>query len=81
MTIYQVLSWVSAAVAVSGIYLNGRKLWWSWFFNLANSAVLTVINIHFKLWGFIPLCLLTAVMYMRNAYKWHKDNKLQRRTT
>lgn len=77
---YQALSWVSAWLAMTSIYLAGRKVWWCWLFYIANSCVLLAINIHFRLWGFIPLSAITSVMYVMNARKWKKDKEIPRRS-
>lgn len=65
------LDWVSCIIALVGFYFVGRKLWWGWFFHIANLIPLTIINAHYKLWGFMPMNAVLLVLYIKNMRDWH----------
>lgn len=49
------LDWVASVTAVVGFYFVGRKFWWGWMIHTANLIPLTILNVHYKLWGFMPM--------------------------
>jgi hypothetical protein len=54
------------------MYFVGRKLWWGWLFHITNLIPLTIINVHYKLWGFMPMNAALLVLYYKNLKDWRK---------
>lgn len=74
MDIGQILSWVVGAVGLIGFYFAGKRMWWSWYINLACQA----LWISYALVTGQPAFLVTAAVYSGifavNAYKWTKEH-------
>jgi hypothetical protein len=64
------LDWICGSFSLLGMYVVGRKLWWGWLINAVNTCMLVYINVHFQLWGFLPVNALMIALFVRNAYKW-----------
>ncbi len=64
------LDWVASTTAIVGFYFVGRKLWWGWLFHIANLIPLTLINVHYKLWGFMPMNAILLVLYLKSLREW-----------
>ena len=66
----QTWSWVLTAVGVTGFVLAGRKVWFSWYINLACQILWFVYAIATSQYGFIAAALVYTVVFGRNAYAW-----------
>lgn len=69
----QYWSWVLAAIGLLGFWLSGRKVWWSWYINVANQALWFTYAIVTDQYGFIVASIAYTVVFGRNAYIWTKD--------
>jgi Nicotinamide mononucleotide transporter len=75
------LDWVAAITALVGVYLVGRKLWYGWLVHMANLIPLTIINVHYGLWGFMPLNIVLLAIYIKNLRDWLKDGQTTDKAT
>jgi hypothetical protein len=73
MTNEQILSWVVTIVGLAAFLLAGRKVWWSWYINIA-------CQIFWYLYAWVsdtPAFFISATVYSVvftiNAIKWTKD--------
>ena len=66
------LDWVAGCFSIWGMYVVGQKKWWGWLINTFNLLLLIYINLHFSLWGFLPVNLIMMVMFCKNAVQWYR---------
>ncbi|MFW7414741.1 hypothetical protein [Demequina sp. SO4-18] len=70
--------WLLTAVGVTGFILAGRRVWWSWYVNLACQALWMAYAIVTEQYGFIIAALVYTVVFLRNALAWTKDHRAER---
>ena len=70
-------SWVLSATGAMGLYLAGRKVWWSWWVNLASQPLWAIYSIQTKQWGFLASTALYGTVFLRNAVYWTRENRKQ----
>ena len=46
-------SWVLTMFGLTGMWLAGRKVWWTWFVSLAGQVVWFIYALTTTQWGFI----------------------------
>lgn len=66
----QYWSWLLGVVGVVGFILAGRKVWWSWYINLACQALWFAYAIVTEQYGFIATALVYTVVFGKNAISW-----------
>ncbi len=66
----QLWSWILTAVGLSGFFLVGKKVWWSWYINLGCQALWFAYAIATTQYGFIVASILYAVVFTKNAVQW-----------
>lgn len=71
----QLWSWILGAVGVAGFILSGRKVWWSWYINLACQALWFAYAIVTTQYGFIVAALVYTVVFGKNAISWTREHR------
>ena len=66
-------SWVLGFIGIVGFILAGRKVWWSWYINIAAQIVWFAYAIVTEQYGFLITSILYAVVFTRNAYFWTRE--------
>lgn len=68
----QLLSWLVGAIGITGFFLAGRKVWWSWYVNI----ICQVFWVLYAIVSSTPAFFVTAAFYTAvfsyNAWKWTK---------
>jgi hypothetical protein len=70
----QVLSWVVATIGLSGFFLAGRKVWWSWYVNIACQVFWFMYAWVSETPAFFATAAVYTVVFSYNAYKWTKEH-------
>lgn len=73
MNVYH-MDWVAGALSFAGMYLVGRKKWYGWVVCIVNNFILVYLNVHFQLWGFLPVCAANFVLFVKNCWQWKVGN-------
>ena len=71
----QLRSWVLTVVGITGFILAGRKVWWSWYINIACQVLWFAYAIITKQYGFIIAAILYTIVFSKNAIAWTKEHK------
>lgn len=69
----QIWSWVLMAVGVTGLWLAGRGIWWSWFVGLGAQVLWLAYAIVTGQWGFIVSAFAYGFVYARNGVRWMRQ--------
>jgi hypothetical protein len=75
----QILSWVVGAVGISGFLLAGRKVWWSWYVNIACQLFWVLYAIASDTPAFFYTAFFYTGVFAVNAYKWTREHRTNRR--
>lgn len=67
-------SWILTVVGVTGFFLAGRKVWWSWYINLGCQALWFIYAFVTEQYGFIFAALVYTVVFTKNAIAWTKEH-------
>lgn len=67
------MDWVLTIVGLTGFVLAGRRVWWSWYVNLACQALWLAYALITQQYGFIVAALAYSIVFTRNAIAWTKD--------
>jgi hypothetical protein len=70
----QYWSWIVTIIGLIGFYLAGRKIWWSWYINIANQLLWTIFAVATEQWGFLLGVPLYLFVFIKNAYSWTKEH-------
>lgn len=70
----QVWPIVVSIVGVVGFWLAGKRVWWSWWLNLANQALWTVLAVVTQQWGFFIGIVIYTPIFLRNAIVWTREH-------
>jgi len=68
-------SFVLTFVGVIGFLLAGRRVWWSWYVNLACQALWLAYAIVTEQYGFIVAALVYSYVFGKNAILWTKEHR------
>ena len=68
-------SWILTAVGVTGLYLAGRGLWWSWLIGLGAQVLWLCYAIVTRQYGFIVSAFAYGWVYARNARRWAGERR------
>jgi hypothetical protein len=71
----QLWSWILTIVGLTGFILAGRKVWWSWYINIACQGLWFAYAIVTKQYGFIVASLAYTVVFTQNAIKWTREHR------
>lgn len=63
-------SYTLTVVGICGLYLAGRKLWWSWLIGLFAQVLWVAYAVVTRQWGFIASAFAYGWVYARNARSW-----------
>ncbi len=74
------LDWISSGISVWVMYVLGKKIWWGWVLSIFNLIFFVFVNVHFKLWGFLPSNAVCLIIFIKNAKEWYRDSIKDRST-
>lgn len=69
------MDWLLSAVGLIGFILAGRKIWWSWYLNIACQVLWFTYGLVTHQWGFVAAAVVYAIVFSQNAYRWTKEHK------
>lgn len=70
----QLWSWVLGIVGLTGFVLAGRKIWWTWYINIACQGLWFAYAIITKQYGFIATAVAYTVVFTMNAVTWTREH-------
>jgi hypothetical protein len=70
----QTFSWIVTILGLIGFWLAGKKLWWSWYINIANQIAWVIFAVITDYYAFLVGTVFYFVVFSRNAYLWTKDH-------
>ena len=73
-------SWVLTMFGLTGMWLAGRKVWWTWFVSLAGQVVWFIYALTTTQWGFILGSVAYTMVYARNAATWTREHRAKAKT-
>lgn len=62
-----------SAIGVIGFFLAGRKIWWSWYINIACQILWVIFALSTQQLGFLLGAAVYVVVFTGNAYRWTRD--------
>ena len=68
-------SWLLTAIGVAGFILAGRKVWWSWYVNIANQAIWLTYALLTHQYGFLVGVFVYLWVFIGNARRWTKEHR------
>ena len=74
-------SWALTAVGLLGFWLAGRKVWWSWYVNIANQVVWIAYSVLTAQWGFLVGAAFYTVVFVKNAVTWTREHRAEQEQT
>ena len=66
-------SWALTLVGVAGFWLAGRKVWWSWYVNIANQVLWLAYSLVTEQWGFLVGVAVYTWVFVGNAVRWTRE--------
>ena len=72
------LDYIGGALALLSTWLVGRKKWHGWALGVGANAFYLAIDVKYKLWGLIPVCVLVVGISVFNAVKCFKESRTQK---
>lgn len=75
----QIFSWVVTLVGCFGFWLGGKKIWWSWYVNIANQIAWVIFAVITGYYAFLIGTAVYSVVFVRNAYLWTRDHFASKR--
>lgn len=70
----QTFSWIVTILGLIGFWLAGKKLWWSWYINIANQIAWVIFAVITDYYAFLVGTAFYFIVFSRNAYLWTKDH-------
>lgn len=70
-------SWLLTSIGVTGLYLAGRKVWWSWFIGLGAQSLWMAYAINTRQYGFIVSAIAYGCIYAKNGLAWSRERGKQ----
>lgn len=67
------ISLVTGAVTLVGMWGAGSLKPWAWKLNLANQVLWFIFIVAFGAWGLLPLNVALVVTYTRNHLRWKRE--------
>lgn len=74
MSIAEISAYVVTLVGCFGFWLGGKKIWWSWYVNIANQLFWVVFALASGYEIFLIGTLFYSITFIRNAYLWTKEH-------
>ncbi len=68
-------SYLLTIVGVFGLYLAGRKIWWSWFVGAAAQLLWIAYALVTHQYGFVISALAYGWVYFNNGLVWSKQHR------
>lgn len=75
----QLWSYLLGVVGLVGFILAGRRVWWSWYVNLACQGLWFAYAIITSQFGFLISSIVYAFVFTQNSIKWTKDHNANRK--
>jgi hypothetical protein len=75
----QYLSWIVTLVGCFGFWLGGKKIWWSWYVNIANQIFWAGFAIVTGYYIILVGVVFYSATFGRNAYLWTKEHLTHKR--
>lgn len=69
-----IFSWIVTLVGCFGFWLGGKKIWWSWYVNIANQLAWVVFAVVTGYYAFLIGTAFYTTVFVRNAYLWTKEH-------
>lgn len=69
----QILSWIVGAIGITGFFLAGRKVWWSWYVNIACQVFWVLYALASSTPAFLVTAAFYTIVFAYNAWKWTKE--------
>ena len=69
------LDWIASFAYLAGIHYVGNKRWYGWLCQCAGNLISGYIDVRYKLWGFMPLVVVSTFMVCKNARAWYLERK------
>lgn len=70
----QYWSWALTIVGVIGLYLVGKKIWWSWYINLGCQILWYAYAFATQQYGFVASATIYTIIFGYSAYTWTRDH-------
>jgi signal transduction histidine kinase len=70
----QVFSWIVTILGLAGFWLAGKKLWWSWYVNIANQVMWVIFALVTDYYAFLVGTAFYLAVFSRNAYLWTSEH-------
>lgn len=68
------MSWLVGAVGLTGFYFSGKKVWWSWYINLACQVLWIVFALVTGYLAFLVTAAAYSIIFGVNAYRWTEEH-------
>jgi hypothetical protein len=68
-------SFILEGIGMTGAYLAGRKMWWSWVILFVNAFLWTIYGFKTHQYGFCIASLFYGPIYLKNTIHWRKRDK------
>lgn len=69
-------SWILGFVGIAGFILAGKKVWWTWYINIAAQGLWFTYAIFTNQPGFLASSVVYTAVFSRNAYLWTKERNI-----
>ena len=69
----QAVAATSACCAMLDTWLTIHKRWQAWSFKIANVGMYSIVNYHFRLWGYLGLSLIMVPLYIQGFIRWRRE--------
>lgn len=63
------IPWITSAVTLLAVWLNGRNVRLSWKISLLNQAVWLVFIVTYNAWGLLPLTLTLSAIFAHHLWR------------
>ena len=69
------MDWALGIIGVVGFWLAGKKIWWSWWVNVACQALWVFYAVTTKQYGFLVATAVYAWVFTGNAVSWTREHR------
>ena len=70
----EAFSWIVTIVGCFGFWLGGKKIWWSWYVNIANQLAWVMFALITGYYAFLVGTAFYLTVFVRNAYLWTNEH-------
>lgn len=71
----QLIPLLCSFLTIRNMWLAGNHDYRAWGWGLVNQVAWTAFIITFNAWGLFPLTIILSGIYIRNLWKWKKEEK------